>query len=409
MKLLKNNHESKKYYMRHLVPVAVWFAVIVVVLWLFHVRSQRFEVIGIARGQIREVSSDSTSRIKEIPVELFQTVKAGTTVAVVDTLVASDRIREAELKTELAAARAEVEHLASQLVPTQETLLAEAADQEITRDNSSRRFAVDVESTRAKVIELRAAIAFDQVALADYAADLQGNRDLLEGKVIKQVELDRSKGRYDALASKIEENRKLLEQAQADLKQAEARRDEFNQRQLKHPSVDAAMEVIRKEIAVQEELINGLVQQFEALQGRRKVELTAPIDGVIVPVQTAGRSGEVLAQRPGEGVIRRPGEVVTAGDPILAVAEGAPTEIVAYVGEQMLGRMREGTPVDLIKTRTRPQMAKATVSRLGRTIELMPQRLWRSPTVPQWGLQIIINIPNGLELLPGETVGVRGL
>jgi multidrug resistance efflux pump len=409
MKLLKNNHEGKQYYLRHLIPLAVWLTAVVIVLWLFHVRSQRFEVVGIARGQIRDVASDSTGRIKEIPVELFQPVKAGTTVAVVDTLVASDRTREAELKTQLAAARAEVEHLASQLIPTQETLLSEASDLEINRADNERRFATDVERTRAKILQLRADIASDQISAADFAMDVKACQDLLERKVIVPYELERAKAKYDSLSAKIKENQTSLEQAQADLKQAETRRDEFGQRQLKHPSVDSAIEVIRKEMAVQEELMNGLLQQLETLQGRRMVQLTAPIDGVIVPIQGSGRAGEALAQRPGEQVIHRAGEVVGAGDPILAVAEETPTEIVAYVGEQMLGQMREGMPVELIKTRARPQIAKATVNRLGRTIELMPQRLWRSPAVPQWGLQIIINIPNGLELMPGETVGVRGL
>ncbi len=409
MKLLKNNHEGKKYYLRHLIPVGVWLLAILIVLWLFHVRTQRFDVVGIARGQIRQVSADSTGRIKDVPVELFQPVKAGTTVAVIDTLVASDRTLEAELKTQLAAASAEVQHLGAQLIPTRETMLWEASDLEITHADNARRFAMDVESARATAFQLRVAIATDQVSCRDLEMDVKACQDLLEKKVIVPYELERAKAAHDSLLAKIKENQASLEQAMIDYNDAKARRDEFDKKELKHPDVDAAMEVIRREMAVQEETMNGLLQQLEALHARASLPLTSPIDGVIVPIEVTGRSGEVLAQRAGEQVIRRAGEVVNAGDPILAVAEAAPTEIVAYVSEHMVGRVREGTPVDLVKSRARPQMAKATVDRLGRTIELMPQRLWRNPTIPQWGLQIVINIPNGLELMPGETVGVRGL
>jgi len=40
---------------------------------------------------------------------------------------------------------------------------------------------------------------------------------------------------------------------------------------------------------------------------------------------------------------------------------------------------------------------------------LMPERLWVNPNIPEWGRPILIKIPPGLELVPGELVGVRGL
>jgi hypothetical protein len=38
----------------------------------------------------------------------------------------------------------------------------------------------------------------------------------------------------------------------------------------------------------------------------------------------------------------------------------------------------------------------------------MPQRLWRNPNIPQWGRPVLIDIPPGLSLVPGEVVGIRG-
>jgi multidrug resistance efflux pump len=100
---------------------------------------------------------------------------------------------------------------------------------------------------------------------------------------------------------------------------------------------------------------------------------------------------------------------VKAGDPILVVAEEKPTEVVAYVSEQQLGFVKERMPVELVKTRMPAGIAASQVVQIGPAIEPMPQRLWRSPNIPQWGLPVLIEIPPGLDLIPGEVVGIRGL
>jgi multidrug resistance efflux pump len=401
MKLLKKNRERKPYPLRHAVPVAVWLMSVALVVWLFHIRGQRIEVMGIAQGQIREIAADSTARIRTVNVELFQPVKAGDVLAVVDTLVATDRTLEAELKTKLRAAAAEAEHLAAELV-------AETSDREITLADSERRFAMDVSSAHAKILELRATIAMDQITAGEYAMEVKNCEDLLKKNAIVPYELEKAKAICESMSAKIKENQSYLEEAQAGLKQAEARQDDFTKKQSKHPSVDSAAEAVRKKIGAQEELVNGLTEQLETLRTRRSVQLTSPLDGVIVSIGTGGGKNDLLL-RAGEHAIRRAGEVVSAGDPIVAVADKVTTEVVAYVSERALGRVREGMPVDLIKTRMASQIGRTTVARLGQTIQVTPQRLWRSATIPEYGLPIVIHIPEGLDLIPGEMVGVRGL
>jgi len=188
---------------------------------------------------------------------------------------------------------------------------------------------------------------------------------------------------------------------------ATQRLDDFAKRQLVHPSVDSALEVIRKEIRVQEELVHGLVEQLEALKARRVIELKAPFAGVVISIQ--GRANQAILRRPGEDVIRQAGEVVQAGDSILAVAEFKPSEIVAYISESQLGLVREKNPVEIVKSRPPEQKARCEVDYIGPTLELMPEQLWRNPAVPQWGRPIIIRIPEALELVAGELVGVRTL
>jgi len=179
------------------------------------------------------------------------------------------------------------------------------------------------------------------------------------------------------------------------------------QQEVVRPSVPHALEVIRKEIKVQEEVMKGLLKQLKALESRGAVELTAPIDGVVIPLYV--QANEALQRRPGEHVMRRAGEVVTAGEPILAVAEKEPSEIIAYASEQQIGALKGRTKVQLVKATTPAQLARSNIVSIGPTIELMPQRLWRNPTIPQWGRPVVIGVPQGLSVIPGEIVGIRGL
>ena len=391
----------------HLLPILVWLGALACVIGLFSRRSQRFEVLGMARGEIRQIAVSCTGRLTDIRVDLFEQVAAGQTLAVVDTVLDSESMVEAELRSQLDATIAAIEHLTAQLVPTQETLMAEKADREINLAVEMRRFRVDADQARLQILALNAQIASDRVLLADLAAEVDIIEALVKEDAVAPYELQKAKAQHDSLAKKVQENEILLAQTEADLVQAKERLDSFAQRQLVHPSVDGVLEVIRKEIRVQEELVHGLVKQLEALRARRVIELKAPFAGVVISIQ--GRANQAILRRPGEDVIRQIGEVVRAGDSILALAEFTPSEIVAYVSETQLGLIQEKAPVEIIKSRTPEQKAQCHVDSVGPALELMPEQLWLNPAFPQWGRPIIIRIPEGMELVAGELVGIRTL
>ncbi len=391
---------------RHILPILVWLSVVACVVGLFTRRSQRFEVVGIARGQVRQIAVNCPARLKTVHVQLFENVKKGQTVAVVNTVLDNEQPR-VELQARLDPILAEIEHLAAQLVPTQDDLLADKADRETTRLNDRRRFSIDVENARVQILSLRSQIASDRIILEDLAMEAKIVRDLLEQDAVAPYELEKTQVQYNALAKKIEENEHLLEQAKSDLEQNQQRWDEYARSHPFHPSVDDALEVIRKKIGVQERLMDGLLAQLEALKSREALELKAPIDGVVIPLQQ--RANEARLRRPGEKILRRPGEVVAAGEPILTIAEARPSEIIAYVGDRQLGQVEEKMLVELIKDREPPQIATSQITHVGPTMELMPERLWRNPNIPQWGRPVVIDVPEGLELVPGEMVGIRKL
>ena len=376
----------------HILPILVWLAAVACVVVLFRHRSQRFEVLGIAQGRMHQVCAPVDSRLKIVSVELFEDVSKGQTLAAFD---------DSQLNAQTATIQAEIEHLASQLLSTQDTMLAEAANLETDRVASQRRFYVDVENARLRILELKTLIETDRVTLQDLAVEVKIATELLEKDAIAPYELQKAEALYNALAKKIEENQYLLTQAEQDLEEARKRRDEFAQRQTAHPSVDIALETIRKQIAVQEKLIAELSVQREMLR------ITSPVDGKIVQIQI--RANQAAMRRPGEDILRKPREVVLAGDPILVVAETEPTEIVAYIGQEQLAKVKETMVVQLVKSTEPAQIASSQVIRLGPTMELMPQQLWRNPNIAQWGRPILIKIPPGLKLLTGETIGIRGL
>ncbi len=373
-------------------PFLVWLAAIALVVALFYHSSQQFQVVGIAQGEIAQVCAPSDGRLKAVYVQLFENVSKGQVVAALD-----DEMVVAQIATVSATA----EHLRSQLIPTQERILADISDRRFNEAEEQRRFATDVERARLDILGLKAQIAADRITLEDYASEVKIATDLLEKNTIAPYELDKARALYDALAEKISQMELQLTQAEGQLKEARRRQDEFMLHTAQNPTIDAALEAIRKETAIQEKLIEELGVQ------RRALVMTAPIDGVVVQIPT--RTNEAPLRRPSEGALHKTGEVVLAGQPILVIAQSKPTEIMAYaMGGQMDG-VKVGQQVELIKRTSQPQIAQSKVTYVGPIVEQAPSRLWLNPNVPQWGLPFIVAIPEGMKLTAGETVGIRGL
>lgn len=388
-------HRTGRALLRFL-PIIVWVGALGCVIALFYQKSQRFDVLGVAQGQVRQISATCTGRIKVVSVQLFEKVTAGQTLAVIDTVLENE-----PFQAQLATIQAEIEHLTAQLAAIQESYQAEETDRQIDYKADKRRFAVDIENARLRILELTALLASDRILLGDLDMEFKISRDLLEQDVIEPYELEKARVYYETLSKKIEENEHLLEQSKSDLEKCVQRHDEYEQYTPYYPTADSALEVVRKAVKVQEQLMNELLARLQPL------ELKSPIDGVVIPIQP--NANEVTLRRPGENVLRRPGEVVTAGEPLFAIAEIEPRDILAWVNEGQLNSIREGMLVELIKNTEPALIARSQTTYVAPLVEQMPERLWTNPAIPQWGRPILIEIPPGLELVPGELVRIRGL
>lgn len=374
----------------HLLPILVWLGALACVVGLLSRRSQRFEVLGMAQGQTHEVAATTPARITSVSVRLFDKVKKGQTVAVLNTVLEDEQPRS-QLQAQLETVLSEIEALTARLVPTQDSLSADKADRENTRISDARRFSIDVENARLEVLRLQAVVETDKITLEDMVLDVKIAEKLVGEQVLAPFELQKAEAQYNALAKKIEENENLLDQANTALEQTLRRRDEYIQHQPYHPSVDSALEVIRKGISVQENRVDELVTQLENLDRRETLELKAPIDGVV------------------SHILHRQTEVVLAGEAILTIADGDITGIIAYAGSGLMGKVQEGMIVELIKNSepTRVEIESSEVTYVGPVVEQMPSQLWRNPSVPQWGRPFLIKAPAVMKLIAGERVGIR--
>jgi multidrug resistance efflux pump len=387
---MKGKDNNSDIWRRRLFPILVWLIATAAVVGLFSRRAKQFEFIGIARTQTCSVAGTLAGRVKSIPVRMFDNVREGQILAVLD-----DELINAQIAT----AMAEIHRLIAELIPTQDQLLAEATQKETDWIAAQRRFSMDVEQCRARILELRTIIETDGVMLEELALEIRIVRELVEKDALAPYELQKVKIQYNILAKKIENNQHLLSQYERDFQQAQERRREFALRQPIHPSIDEALELIHKAIIVQEQLVEELRIQ------RRQMVLRSPIDGVVVQIRAA--TDQVDSGRPGQVDLRRPGEVVLAGEPILTIAESRPSEIIAYATEEYANQLREGTQVELMRNNWPRQIARSEVTYIGPTVEEMPIRLWQNPNLRQWGRPFLMKVPPELELTPGELVGIH--
>jgi len=389
-KRAKGDHMSKRNTLRHVLHVGVWLVAVAIVIWLFHQRTQRFQVVGIAQGQVRQVATNCAGRITSVSPQLFDRVVAGQAVAVVDTVLDNEH-QEEILRAQLGTISAKIAQLAAQLVPIQDELRASQADRETNRIADLRQFTLDVETARLRILELKAQLAQDRMTLAELASVMKEAEDLVEKKAVAPLEYERAKAQHDALAERIVENVRLLDETEASQAQAQERLDDYASRETFNPSAENALEPTRKEIAVQEGLMQEISAQLNAIEQQRTLELTSPVDGIVSQLW------------------RAPGEAVIAGEPILTIAVTQPTEVIGYAMQGQLERVRENMVVEVARISAPTQAATSRVTYVGPAVVQMPEQLWQNPTMPQYGRPFKVKLPPELAVIPGEVVGIRGL
>ncbi len=381
-------YEYKRSLTHHVLPITVWLCTVICVIGLFYNRTQHIEVLGIVQGESYEVAATNTGRIVNILVEPYQSVQKDQTVAIIN-IVPDSAPREQQLQSQLETVSAHIKYLAAQLIPTQEKLSSEASRLETTHVGDVRRFSVDVENIQLRILELRAQIESDRLLLKTMELDIDTTRQLVAKDAIAPYELEKAQYQHDALQRSIEDNQQLLAQAQNNLLLAQERRDQFLQQQIMVPSVENALEVIRKQIEEEECRMNEITTQLRGLQEQQAIALKAPFAGIVNHVYASV------------------GEVADVNVPLLNIVEAHPSRVIAYADQEQSGQIKENMMVEVVTDGTPQTIARCRITAVGPLVEQVPMQLWRHPSIPQWGRPFIVDLPKDMDLLVGQKVGIR--
>jgi len=376
MRLQSDWHDFGSRSRRRLRPtVVVWLLAVVAVVGLLSQRARRFDVMGIAQYESRQIASDEVGRVRMVPIRLFEKVRQGQTVV----LLEDDRIR-----CELATASAEIARLKAEFNAARDRLNAETQNLKTSRILDKRRFATDVEDARLRVLDLTTILETDRLTLQDLRLKMEFEQTVYSKNAATDLEYQTAKIAHAALERKIRENEHALNQAKLDLTQAQRRHEEFGQAAVAVPSVETAVAPLREAITVQERRLDALAVN------RAMLVLKSPLDGVVTQV------------------IRGAGEAVRAGDPILTISAEQPTGVVVYANDVQMNDVKVGMPVELVRQSERTPIVASRVVAVRPVIEHLPVRLWRNPSIAEWGRAVLVSVPPEMKIVPGELVGVRG-
>ena len=366
-------------------PVIIWSFALIAVGFLFVDQSHSVRLKGIAFGNEQVINSVETGYIASLPVQLYQEIKQGETLAVIKENTASkDEFVKEVLSATKATAEAELAMLRAELTAAEEKLSLEEAARQNDRFQTERTLSVDVENARLNILEIKSNLEPDKLALKDIEVEIEIVKKLLEQDAAEEYELQKIEANYAILSEKVNQQIEVLKHAENLYEQAMIRKNEFEHKYPLRPRLaDKELDPIRKAIVVQERKIEELMTQ------RDLIVLKAPFDGYITSLDY------------------KRGQTVVRGEPIMTLVKPSPETITAWVSQKSMKDFDLHSEVEVLSLGNPSQIFKSHISNISASLEQIPQRLWGDPTIPEWGRAIQIPIQPDFACLHNEVVGVR--
>ncbi|WCJ57982.1 hypothetical protein NXS98_09600 [Fontisphaera persica] len=331
-------------------PIIVFLGVLVfsVNLWNRHVAPP--SIVGEVEAIRSSITATEPGEIQELSVDLLTRVEKGDPIATIS--VMEDETVKASINSMMADL----------------TILEERLRQ------GTFRFQENLESLRHNIWQRKIELANDRAQLVYAEAQLKRAQSTAAGGVTSQAEYDLAKANAESLRGKVKELENLIQAM------------EQNVAKLEKGASQAGGDEANKAIA----------RAIEAKQAEIKA-LSAPL------VIRAPMSGVVSA------VYKRKGERVVRGDVIVLISSMEAERIVAYVRQPLNVKPKVG---DTVEVRSRSQgraLAQAKVMKVGTQLEpinpaILPMAVQNG--VMEYGLPMLITLPKGLALMPGEIVDI---
>lgn len=316
------------------------------------------------------VAAAETGRLAELPVAVGQRVKAGQLLARLDTTI---------LEQEIAVAEARLKQLETEPA-------ASAAQLETDGYAEERSFQADVSHAAAELENAQTAQATQAAELRSLQQEMQRQQGLVKEGLSRadRVEELSVKARSIAELSAVWPER--MRALQARLQQAEARLAAWRS----HHKPNATPESQARRL---QPLRSKAVEQQHAISVLRAKLATARI--------LAPADGEVVS------VLARPGDVASSGTPILVLHGTGPRMLVAYVNER--ARLQNGAQAVARRRSPAGEEFSTRVQRVGDNVVQLPPRFWQFPTLPIWGREVFLAVPESVSLDGGEALDVKFL
>ena len=330
--------------LRH-VPVLAYLVCIALAVYLWNRHWTPSTFMGEVQGTLSNVTSAQDGRLMNLSVRQFDRVAKGQILG---------KVAQAPGAADagLAAIRADLEVMRARMVLDQHR-----------NDQNYQQQRVDYLSQRVDLAIARAKLRFAQ-------SELDRNEKLHTENIVSQFDYETALDNRDALAAEVKEREALVAETEKSLAAAK-------------PAGPAASEplvldTIDKAIKAQEE------------QFRLSVEtvLRSPIDGVVTKIY------------------RNPGENILASEPLITISSEHGENIIGFLRQPISFEPKAGDLVVVRSRSNRRQIGEARIVKVGGRLELFtqPLRARGFDSSQERGLPVLIDLPEGLALYPGELV-----
>jgi multidrug resistance efflux pump len=339
-------------------PLITFMALVVLIGWMWKNYVAPATIIGEVETVRAKIISVVAGTVKELKVDRLESVTMGQELAVVT-------VRDPEqIDAEVAAAEADLR------------LMQARMDLDKTRnlDSYSR--------LREQWLAEQLSLALARIHLQQAESEFERTKKLFESELIARgPATERNDFGYDvalrdrdAFRAEVTAREKTASELETGVRNLEA---------AGAGHMDPSDRAIERAIAAQRESLERLL---------KPVVLFSPINGFVSVVNHLA------------------GEKVTAGEPILVVSAEKSDRIIAWVRQPIATRPQVGDVVEVRRMRLGERPFEATVVRVGKQLEqINPTAVTLNQTIEraEFGLPLIVQAANTLDLIPGEALQLR--
>ena len=333
-----------------ILPFIVFLGILTGIVYLWKTYVLPSGVIGFAETNMVNVTSLQDGLITDLYVERFQNVTTNQVIAVV---AATD---PELLKAQIAATQADLEVLRKRM-----------QTDELQNEQSFQKF-------NEQMLIAQVTLAMDKARLFLVSNDYVRAKLLFQqdtNSLISAAQLDAAKAAFEVIVASIRERENLIE----------GYKHKFL---LLRPTNSAPDSAQSDPIDV---ALQAHAKQLEIML--RPVQLKAPINGMV----------SMINHLPGERIVR--------GTPIVTISDPETKHIVGYI-RQPVPELPTTNDFAQVSTRSQPrQVFRGPILRVGAQMEpINPALLSPDSRRMEVGLGILVGVPPGVRLVPGEYVNL---